>query len=266
MQQPHEPQFPPPVIALLTDFGSSDHYVGVVKGVIASISPSARVVDISHEVKPHNAWEASYLLWASYKFFPGNSIFTSIIDPGVGSARKILIARTDKYFFLAPDNGVLDLVCAEDSFEECHEVKTKGSPFVLAPVSSTFQGRDVFAPVAAYLANGVAAAEFGPKHAVPRVGSPFIRSKRQRIGLVLHCDRFGNIVTNIRNELFESLADVRIRKTTVSEKIRFYWEGKANTLCLIQGSSGLVEIVMKEKNASRRVKAQPGGPLEIEWQ
>ena len=265
MRPTNEPAFLNPLIALLTDFGQSDHYVGVVKGVIASIAPLARVVDISHEVKPHAVREASYLLWASYRFFPSNSIFVPIVDPGVGGRRRIIAARTEKHFFVAPDNGVLQLVGAEEPFVECREVKTDNSPFILSPVSATFQGRDVLAPVAAYLASGVPCSEFGPACEVPRSDVPFAASISHRTGYVLHCDRFGNIVTNIRNEMFESIAAIRIKRSVVAEKIRFYQEGKMNLPSLIRGSSGLVEIVMKEGSASGRLGVQPETSFRIEW-
>jgi len=266
MPQPNDSQFPPPVIALLTDFGSLDHYGGVVKGVIASISPLATVVDITHEVEPHKVKQAAYLLWASYRFFPAHSVFVSIVDPAVGSDRKILVGRTNKYFFLAPDNGVMDLVRAEDELCECYEVRTKKSPFVFSPVSSTFHGRDVFAPVAAYLANGVACSEFGPVHKMSPVESPFITSRDLRAGEILHCDRFGNLVTNIKNSLFESVGKIKTKKSAITEKLKYYGEGKKNTPGLIQGSSGLIEIVIREGNASQRLGISPETPFKIEWQ
>ena len=265
MQHTNESASGTPVIVLLTDFGSWDHYGGVVKGVVTSICPNARIVDLSHEVTPYRTLEAAYFLWASYKFFPKHSIFVCIVDPGVGSSRKVLLARTASSSFLVPDNGALDLVRAEGIIDECYEVRTQGSPFVLSPASSTFQGRDVFAPVAGYLANGVAPGEFGPPYSLPRIESPFVASTKKRTGFVLHCDRFGNIVTNIRNDLFESLRGIRMKRSLIVEKVKYYAEGKKNTLSLIRGSSGLVEIVIREGNASGKLKIEPETALTIEW-
>jgi len=266
MQHINESASNPPVIVFLTDFGSSDHYGGVLKGVVASICPSARIVDLSHEVKPYRTLEAAYLLWASYKFFPKHSIFVCIVDPGVGSGRKILLARSGSYSFLAPDNGLLDLVRSEAEIDECFEVKTQGSSFVFSPVSSTFQGRDVFAPVAAYLANGVAPGEFGPVHTLSRLDSPFVTSTKKLSGCVIHCDRFGNMVTNIKNDVFDVLRAIRIKRSLIVQKVKYYAEGKKNTLSLIRGSSGLVEIIMREGNASRKLKTEPETGFTIEWQ
>lgn len=264
-QQTKESASSPPVIVLLTDFGSLDHYGGVVKGVVASICPNARIVDLSHEVKPYRIREAAYLLWASYKFFPKHSIFVCIVDPGVGSSRTVLLARSGSFSFLAPDNGLLDLVLAEAEIDECFEVKTQSSPFVFSPASATFQGRDVFAPVAAYLANGVAPGEFGPAYELPRADSLFVKSTKTLSGCVLHCDRYGNIVTNIKNDVFNSLRGIRIKKSLVVEKVKYYAEGKKNTLSLIRGSSGLVEIVMREESAFRKLKTEPETGFTIEW-
>ncbi len=265
MPQPNESASNPPVIVLLTDFGSADHYGGVLRGVITSICPDARFIDLSSEVEPYQSLEAGYILWASYRFFPKHSIFVCVVDPGVGSSRKILLARVKAWSFLVPDNGILDLLRAEEKIDECYEIQTQGSPFVFSPVSSTFHGRDVFAPVAGYLAQGVAPDEFGPPHKLPAVESPFVATTKKRGGFVLHCDRFGNIVTNIRNELFAAIKSLKIGTSTIANRIGFFGEGKKNTPSLIRGSSGLVEIVIREGSAARKLRVKSGKTVAIQW-
>lgn len=252
-------------IALLTDFGSADHYVGAVKGVIVSVYSRCRIVDLSNDVDSGNIAQAAYLLWASYRFFPHNTVFVCVVDPGVGSSRKILAARTKKFFFLAPDNGLLDLVMAEDMFQECVAVRIENSPFVLSPVSATFHGRDVFAPVAGYVSSGVALSEIGSPVHIPMPKSPFVSQRGVRKGSILHCDKFGNCVTNIKNGLFPSLKGIMIGRTMIAAKINHFQEGKKNVPAVIRGSSGLVEIILKGESASRKLRARPGVALRLGW-
>ncbi len=142
-----------PLIVLLTDFGNKDNFVGVMKGVISGINPVAHLIDLTHEIEPQSVQQAAFVLWASRKFFPEDSIFVNVVDPGVGSDRKIICGRVDNQIFIAPDNGLLDYVVAEANELEFYEVSNKR--FFLSDVSSTFHGRDIFAPVSANISRGI---------------------------------------------------------------------------------------------------------------
>ena len=192
-------------IGLLTDFGSGDWYVGVMKGVILSVNPQAAIVDISHAVPRHDVGAASFALLASYKYLPDNAIIVTVVDPGVGTERRIICAKSAGRFFLAPDNGVLTGVLEREGYEEI--VSVENESLFLKPVSSTFHGRDVFAPVAGHLSLGLGIAELGPGTAdfatitVPRpqVGADHATVTIQWI------DSFGNLITDCSGDLVEEL-------------------------------------------------------------
>jgi S-adenosylmethionine hydrolase len=254
------------LIALLTDFGLSDHYVGTVKGVICSIHPSVTIVDITHEVLPQHVRQAGYLLWSAYRFFPTGTVFATVVDPGVGSKRRILAVRTPKYIFLAPDNMLLDFVLSEEKILEAVEVKTEKNPYILSPISHTFHGRDIFAPVAAYLARGISLKEIGNTIKIHPAMSPFVDADKAKseTGEILHIDHFGNIVTNIRAEM-QALSSLTINKIVVSRWISNYSEAPVNTPCLISGSSGVAELVVKNGNAQQLMNVKVGDTILLNW-
>ena len=255
------------VIALLTDFGTSDHFVGVVRGVILSINPSATIVDITHEVQPRQIRQAGYLLWAAYKYFPAGTVFLSVVDPGVGTRRRILAIRTAKYTFLAPDNKLLDFVLSEEKVIESVEVKTQNSPYILSPMSQTFHARDIFAPIAAYIANGVALKEIGKRITLRPSKQELVESENKKTAEVLHIDRFGNVITNIRMFLAPSarLKSLVMNKKRVSVWSKNYTAASEQTPSLIAGSSGLVEIIVKNGSAERLLRAHVGDRMTIQW-
>ncbi len=257
---------PPPLIVLLTDFGRADQYVGVMKGVIASINPHAKVIDLSHEVGAQAIRQGAYLLWAAYRFFPEGTTFVAVVDPGVGSDRRILAVRTARSVFLAPDNGLLDFILHDQPATECSEVRLHGSPFVLREISTTFHGRDIFAPVAAYLSAGVSLAEVGIPVTPPVPANPFVESKGSKGAAVVHIDRFGNIVTNVALRGAHGLIRALSVKNIVVQKwIRTYQEAPARQPCLIEGSSGLVEVVIKNGSAAGRLGVSLTTPLKVHW-
>jgi len=181
-------------IALLTDFGHGDPYLGIMRGVILSINPQAQVVDLCHEVLPQNVFQAAFLLRAAYPYFPTGTIFVAVVDPGVGSARRILCLDTQCHLFLAPDNGLLSLIAAPGRWR--HVTSRR---YFLNPVSHTFHGRDIFAPVAAHLSLGLDPGELGPVVADPvqlpaHIPQRFGDELRAR---VVHIDHFGNLITNV---------------------------------------------------------------------
>lgn len=192
-----------PLITLLTDFGTIDEYAGVMKGVILGVSPLATVIDITHNLRPHDVRHAAYMLEAVYRFFPRKTVHLAVVDPGVGSGRKILAMETDDYVFLAPDNGLLTLVMDQGGIN-CM-VSVENPNYFLDSVSRTFHGRDVFAPVAAHIANGVDPSSLGPvidpgnvvRLPLPQPEITFIEGRQTLIGAVTAADRFGNLTTNI---------------------------------------------------------------------
>lgn len=256
-----------PIIALLTDFGLSDHYVGTMKAVIASICPAARVIDVSHEIGARQVREGAYVLWSSYRFFPAGTVFIAVVDPGVGTKRRILGIRTAKYIFLAPDNGLLDFVRADEFAIDSREVRVSGSPYVLSYISSTFHGRDIFAPVAAFLCRGV---DFGEIGSPASLGSPrfsfFVPGRQPGTPVILHIDRFGNIITNIRvDPEANSVRSLSIGRKKIDQWVKNYVEAPAGAPCLIVGSGGLIEIVMKNESAGARLKATLESPVRIRF-
>ncbi len=191
-----------PIVSLTTDFGGADHFVGAIKGVILGIAPRATLVDITHEIAPYELNEAAFVIAQAWRHFPKRTIHVVVVDPGVGSARRPILAEAGGHFFIAPDNGVLSMIYDASP----HKVRVISNPKVIGRhVSRTFHGRDVFAPAAAHLASGVPAAKFG------KLIHDYLRSfllKPERIarhvwtGTVLKLDRFGNLITNLHIDEF----------------------------------------------------------------
>jgi S-adenosylmethionine hydrolase len=262
---------PAGTIALLTDFGLQDQYVAAMKAVILSLSPRIRIVDISHQVKPQHVRQAAYLLWSVYKFFPPSTVFANVVDPGVGSGRALLVAKTKKYIFLAPDNGVLDFVLCEENAVQIVELSPrKIGKFVLNTVTSTFHGRDIFAPLAVHMARGVRIKTLGSERKPPEIVPPFIRSSLETSPpCILNIDLFGNIVTNVMVTDAEcGMRDIQalsVGGNLVSRWIHFYDEAPPKTPCLIVGSSGLMEVSVKGSSAARLLNADFDAPLKIYW-
>jgi S-adenosylmethionine hydrolase len=259
-----------PVVALLTDFGLSDHYVATMKGVILSISPLLKIVDISHDVEAQNIPRAAYLLWASYRYFPKNSVFTCVVDPGVGTSREIIIGRTRHHVFLAPQNGILDFVLWTEEVSDVTvlDLSLPRVRSMLPPtISKTFHGRDVFAPLSAHLAKGIRLRDFGRSRPVDWIQAPFVdESNPLARARILDIDRFGNIITNIASIESERPAGIRgikLGATRIERWIENYESAPPNVPCLIAGSSGLIEIVMKRQSAAAALKASPRVPLGV---
>src|SRR5947208_1735858 len=216
-----------PVIALLTDFGTRDHYAGTMKGVALGICPDATLVDISHDIPAHDVLAGALELAAAYKYFPAGTIFLTVVDPGVGSARRGLAAEAGDYRFVAPDNGVLTLVFREAPPKKVVELTERR--YARPTVSRTFEGRDRFAPAAAWLAKGVELSALGrPAGSIQRLDLPHPTATTQEVtGEVLRVDRFGNLITNIDRKTFQKLAhegtlDIRIGSHPVPRVVSTY--------------------------------------------
>ena len=254
-----------PCIALLTDFGLRDHYVGAMKGVIASIAPESTVLDLTHDIPPQNIRSGAYALWASYRFFPSGTVFVCVVDPGVGGKRAIELVWNKRYTWIAPQNGILDFILSEEQDLRAIKVDAKNSPLTLGGTFSTFHGRDIFAPIAAYLTRGVNPATLGKKAVVRKPSSPFISTHRSREGVILHSDRFGNCITNIRSALMNGIAALNLRGSRVSRIVRNYEEAPDGMVCLIEGSSGLIEMCLTNGSAADHLGVKPGQAIAIEW-
>lgn len=251
-------------ITLLTDFGTSDIYVGVMRGVIAGIAPAARVIDLTHEVPPQDVDRAGFLLAAAAPFFPPGTIHVAVVDPGVGSARRVLCARTSRATFLAPDNGLLTRALAQDEVAELISVEEPS--FFLPRLSSTFHGRDLFAPVAAHLATGVSPARLGPPLLDPvRLPAPAPAPPGAALRTrVAHVDRFGNLITELPTAALPPVRAARVRGREVpGPLLRTYAERGPGTLVLIGGSSGTLELSLTMGSAARELAAQAGDEVEV---
>jgi hypothetical protein len=257
-----------PLVVLLTDFGLRDQYASLMKGTMLAICPTLRIVDITHDVEPQNIQQAAYLLWASYRHFPSSSIFACVVDPGVGTSRDIIVARTKRHVFLAPDNGLLDLVLWQEKVNEI-TVLQSGSPklrsILPANISNTFHGRDIFAPVSAHLAKGQRLGSLGAKRRVDWLQPPFVdRSNPRNQARILHIDRFGNIITNIvglENGPPEGMLGIGLGRSKIRRWIVNYESAPSSVPCLIVGSCGLVEITMKNKSAAAALRVHQLSPL-----
>ena len=266
-----EEQTPRQIIALLTDFGLQDEYVSSMKGVMLSINSSLNIVDISHGIQPFRIREAAYILWSVYNYFPHGTLFVNVVDPGVGSNRRIIIMKTKKYTFIAPDNGLLDFIVYQEKNVSSVEV-TQASlkKLTTGNISSTFHGRDLIAPLAAYISNNVAIRQFGTPYQLSEVFSPFVGTRTDVAPIcVLHIDGYGNIITNLRSFEFEksmkAIQAVSVGTNMVSKWIRYYDEAPENTPCLMIGSSGLVEISAKKNSAARFLRATLDSKLKVYW-
>ena len=260
-----------PRIALLTDFGLQDQYVASMRGVILSINPSVDIIDITHGIQPYRIRQAAYVLWSAYNYFPKDTIFVGVVDPGVGSKRRIIIMKTKKYIFIAPDNGLLDFVLHQEKALTAIEVTQLSlKEFILGNISSTFHGRDLIAPLAAYISNDVPLQRFGKSFTLPEVLSPFATSRTDVVpACILHIDHYGNIITNLQSlEVEKSMKEIQtisIGSNMVAHWIRLYDEAPENTPCLIVGSSGLVEVSAKKNSAAHLLSATLDSKMEVYW-
>jgi len=272
------------IVTLTTDFGYDDAYVGAVKGAILSINPEANIIDISHSIKPQDILQAAFILSVAYRYFPKQTIHMAIVDPGVGSERQGIILKTPLAIFVAPDNGILSYII-DDLFsiesqpftEQTHELNEvvfkKGLEaaaitdprFWRHPVSSTFHGRDIFAPVAAGLSLGISLYEFGEKinslHILP-IPKPSLGTEGNLIGRVLHVDRFGTLITNIKsNDLPGKDVVIEVAGYCI-QGISDYYAQKEGVMAIV-GSSGYLEVSLRDGSACEFLGAIVGDEIKV---
>jgi S-adenosylmethionine hydrolase len=273
-----------PIITLITDFGTTEAYVASMKGVILTINPVAIIVDITHAVESQNILQAAFILSTTYHYFPESTIHVAIVDPGVGSRRKAIILKSSTALFVAPDNGILSYIIDEhgkmhgkaarqlvSNAEPRHlphgleAVAITNSEYWHHPVSSTFHGRDIFAPVAAHLSLGVELHKFGDKlsqvHAFP-IPRPYKNARGDTVGRVLHVDHFGNLITNIKSSDLPANVTIYVGKHQIRGISSFY--AHARSLAALIGSSGYLEISMKDGSAAALIKAAVGQEVILE--
>ena len=257
-----------PVIALLTDFGNTDHYAGTIKGVMLGICPDATLVDITHDIPPHDVAAGAMELAASYKYFPAGTIFVVVVDPGVGSTRRGLAVDTGDYRFVAPDNGVLTLVLRESPAKKIVELTERR--YARPTVSRTFEGRDRFAPAAAWLAKGTQLPALGrPVTDVQKLDIPIPESAPDTIkGVVLRVDRFGNLVTNIDRKMVERLGHgtaitIDAAGRRIERLVATYAELPANGVGALFGSTDHLELAAPSSSAADRLGLTRGAVVTV---
>jgi S-adenosylmethionine hydrolase len=257
-----------PIITLTTDFGLADHYVGVMKGVILSIAPRVRLVDLSHEVSSYEVSEAAFLVAQAYRYFPRRTVHVVVVDPGVGSQRRPLLMEAAGQYFIGPDNGVFAQVFSREPKRTVRLLQNE--KYRLPAVSQTFHGRDIFAPAAAHLARGVTPARFGPKiedYLRPLSEKPVRTARRGWTGAILKVDKFGNLVTNFVLEEFPQIAAGRFELQVGLQLVRrfstCYADNPFGEPFVIEGSSGYLEVSVNQGSAARQLGCAAGAPVEL---
>jgi len=269
---------------LTTDFGTADGYVGVMKGVMLSIAPGVRLVDLSHEVPPQDVRRAAFVLYTAVPFFPPDTVHLAVVDPGVGTDRRAIAVQVPQGFLVGPDNGLFTYVLAEA--EEWRAVELRDPAYRLPQVSGTFHGRDIFAPAAAHLARGVPMERLGPPVPDPvLLPLPRLEVREDRLeGEVLYIDRFGNVVTSIGRlrwagnglvldaafrraapplRLAAAGAVVKVGGRTIHGVRRTYGEVAVGESLALVGSTGFLEIAVRQGDAARTLGVRPGDPITL---
>ncbi len=256
------------VITLLTDFGTQDHYVASMKGVILGINPRCTIVDISHQVRPHDIQGGAFLLGAAFRFFPKGTIHVSVVDPGVGGPRRPILIATSRYYFLGPDNGLFTLALLQDRVKQ--GVALTRRKYFLPRMSTTFHGRDVFAPVAAHLSKGVQPQAFGQEiDTWESLNIPGPKRKGRGLqGEILHIDGFGNLISNISEACLSEFSGAhslsfQVGKSVIDGLKTAYCEAKRGEAMALIGSTGFLEVSVREGNARKELGVTRGDKIEV---
>lgn len=256
------------IVTLTTDFGLADPYVAEMKGIVLGICPNATIVDVTHSVEKFNINMGAFMLASAAPYFPAGTIHVAVVDPGVGTQRQPIIVQTEKCVFVGPDNGLLMLAAEGQGIK--HRYKIENQKFMLPHVSSTFHGRDIFTPVAAYVAKGVALEEFGPE--ISAVIQPTFTKATQNkgafIGEVLHVDGFGNIITNIHAKDIESIKKENLQVELPNAKLQLkfvkaYGETKPHQPVALIGSHSYLEVALNQGSAAAKFQAKAGDKIVI---
>jgi hypothetical protein len=258
-----------PIITLTTDFGTSDHLVGSMKGVILNINPAARIVDLNHSVVPYDILDGALSLANSYKFFPARTVHVIIVDPGVGTERRPILVTGEKHFFVAPDNGVLSMIYER---ETCTVRHITAEHYFLNPISPTFHGRDIFAPTAAWLSKTFQTEAFGEAITdFVRFTMPKAKTTGQAVkGVVLRVDAFGNLMTNLTAEdlpggaLGEGPIKLAVNGKPVVKFAQTFASGNPAEPIAMLGSAGYIEIAVNRGSAARTLGVNRGAEVTLD--
>lgn len=263
------------LITLLTDFGLENNFVGVMKGVICRINPAVQIIDISHNVRAGDIKEAAFLLKNSYKYFPKSTIYLVVVDPGVGTRRRAILVKTKNYFLVAPDNGVLSWALKDEQISQIIEIQN--NRYFLKPVSNTFHGRDIFAPVAAWLSRGKAPQVFGkPIQKIKQIPYPVpeYQPPDKLLGEVIYIDHFGNLITNISQEEFlkftknpptksgQAKFEIKIKNYKISKISHSYGPPIKQPIVLVDSFDNL-ELALPGGNLAKSINIRKGEPIIV---
>ena len=263
-----------PIITLTTDFGLNDHFIGTMKGVILDVVPDVEIVDICHSVQAYDVLDGALTISQAYSYFPTGTVHMVIVDPGVGTARRPILVSSDRHHFVAPDNGVLSLIYARE--ERIHVRHVTSEHYFLQPISNTFHARDIFSPVAAYLAKGVDTQKFGDeiidfvRFNAPKPKPADGHSLR---GVILKIDRFGNLITNITEQdapaLFQSeppAFKLTVGKREITEMKNAYALGAPGEVFAIIGSMGYLEVAANRGAAAQLLGVTKGTDVTLTFE
>lgn len=255
------------IITLTTDFGNDDPFDGVMKGVILNLCHNAQIVDLTHNIAPQDIYQANFLLSECYQYFPKGTIHVCVVDPGVGSQRKPILIETENYFFIGPDNGLFTSILEKENVLSVIELTEK--KYWLAKVSQTFHGRDIFAPVAAHLANGIELKSFGnkinEKDLIKLKLNKAVKAENGFNGIIQYIDHFGNLVSNIPNDYIDGKISGNIRTYNFSGLVQSFADATKDTLTAIKGSSGYIELFVFKGNAQKYTDAKVCDEIRISF-
>ena len=266
---------PSGIVTLTTDFGHTDSYVGIMKGVVLGICPTAQIIDITHAITPQDTHQAAYMIQTFYRFFPAGTVHVMVVDPGVGGERRAIALETPEALFVAPDNGVLTYIWREalarwgGAGVAAYELTER--QFWLKSVSSTFHGRDIFAPVGAHLARGTPVAALGPQVDAPveaMLEQPGVGWRGELVGRIIHVDHFGNCITNITLEHLEQVGlntqfVIEIIDERLQGVVRTYADGQPGALIALFGSSERLELAVRNGSAARLLGVGIGDTVRV---
>lgn len=262
-----------PIITLTTDFGDSDYFVPAMKGVILSINPEATVVDLSHRIKPQDIFDGAFLISHACPMFPPGTIHCVVVDPGVGTSRRPIVVAAEDHYYVAPDNGVLSLIYERS--ENIMTIHATATHYFRSEISQTFHGRDIFAPLAAWISRGIQLSNFGETITdFTRFKSPLARAEgpNQIKGTVIKIDRFGNCITNISPHAIPGFFEqerppikFRVGTTTIQKICNAYSEAEGSSPFIILGSIGNFEIAMNRGSVAESLQITRGTEVDVTW-
>ncbi len=252
------------IITLLSDFGLRDHFVSAMKGVILGLNPDLTLVDISHLVPPQDIFTGAFILGQAYSCFPPGTIHLAVVDPGVGTARKALAVSAGGHFFVAPDNGIL--TCVLEAQQDCAAYEIAAEHYYRKPVSSTFHGRDIFAPIAAWISRGIPLHQLGPALPNPvrlKIPAPMRVQDALIQGSILAVDQFGNLITNLKPGDIPRSFKVLAGQREITNLRKTYGEGSPGEIFIVPGSTGYLEIAVKDGSAASVLNLRSGAPFGV---